>query len=74
MAIQIEELLKLPIEERRLIAEQILNSISIEEENEFDEATIKMLNNRIEKIDNNEAILLSQEQFDLLLANRRKGA
>ena len=74
MAIQIEELLNLPIEERRLIAEQILNSISIEEESEFDEATIKMLNDRIAKIDNNQATILSQEQFDLLLANRRKGA
>ena len=73
MAIQIEELLRLPIEERRLIAEQILNSISIEE-NEFDEVTTKMLSDRIKKIDNNQAVLLSQEQFDLLLANRRKGA
>ncbi len=47
MAIQIEKLLSLPIEERRLIAEQLLNSL--EDESDTDEESkevIAMLDTR----------------------------
>jgi putative addiction module component (TIGR02574 family) len=71
MAIQIEELLSLPIEERRSIAEQLLNSLEDEKDTEEEsKEVIAMLDNRWDDyVKNKNSSTYSADEFKQKIRN-----
>lgn len=71
MSVQIEELLKLPSEERRQIAEQLLNSLDDDFDlSEEDSEDLRIAEERWQSIKQGTSKLLSEEEFKALVDNK----
>jgi predicted DNA-binding protein len=71
MSVQIEELLKLPDEERRQIAEQLLNSLDDNFDlSEEDAEDLRIAEERWQSIQQGTSKLLSENEFKVLVDNK----
>ena len=71
MSVQIEELLKLPCEERRQIAEQLLSSLNDDFDlSEEDAEDLRIAEERWQSIQQGTSKLLTQEEFNDLVEKK----